>query len=65
MAGLSSLDFEGHASFCKVSVDEALIVKQMLADGHSMREIRTAIDGRFGDLLRAPPPSFAGLRSIP
>lgn len=50
MAGLSSLDFEEHASFCKVCVDEALIVKQMLADGHSMREIRTAIDGQFGNL---------------
>jgi hypothetical protein len=49
MAGLSSLDFEEHASYCQICVDETLQVKQLLADGHSLREIRDAIDARFGD----------------
>lgn len=48
MAGLSSLDFEEHASFCQICVDETLVVKHMLADGHSVREIRDAIDAQFG-----------------
>jgi Protein of unknown function with PCYCGC motif len=48
-AGLSSLDFEEHASYCQICVDETLMVKQLLADGHTLRDIRDAIDARFAD----------------
>jgi uncharacterized protein with PCYCGC motif len=44
-----SLRFEEHASYCEVCVNEALMAKQMLADGKSMLEIRLAIDAQFGN----------------
>ena len=48
MAGLSSLTFEEHASYCDVCVDTALMVKQMRGEGQSLRAIRDAVDTRFG-----------------
>lgn len=43
-----SIRFEEHASYCEICVNEALVAKQMLAEGKSMREIRNAIDLQFG-----------------
>lgn len=48
MAGLSSLTFEEHASYCDVCVDTALMVKQMRGEGQSLRAIRDAVDAQFG-----------------
>lgn len=48
MEGLSSLQFEEHASYCGICVDTALMVKQMLGDGQSLRAIRDAVDTTFG-----------------
>lgn len=48
MAGLSSLTFEEHASYCDVCVETALMVKQMRGEGQSLRAIRDAVDARFG-----------------
>ncbi len=40
--------FEEHASYCDVCVDIALRAKVMLGQGHSLLEIRHAIDATFG-----------------
>jgi hypothetical protein len=46
--GLSSLTFEEHASYCGICVDTALMAKQMLGEGQSLRAIRNAVDSTFG-----------------
>jgi hypothetical protein len=43
-----SLRFEEHASYCAVCVNEALMAKQLAADGKTLRQIRLAIDASFG-----------------
>ena len=48
MAGLSGLTFEEHASGCQICVDEALMAKQLIAGGQSLRSIRATIDQTFG-----------------
>jgi hypothetical protein len=40
--------FEEHASYCDVCVDIALQAKSLLGEGHSLLEIRQAIDATFG-----------------
>jgi hypothetical protein len=44
----SGVAFEEHASYCDVCVDIALKAKTMLGQGHSLLEIRQAIDATFG-----------------
>jgi hypothetical protein len=51
MEGLEPV-FEEHASFCDVCIETALMAKQMLAQGESLRAIRDAVDATFGG--RAP-----------
>lgn len=55
MDGLSSLDFEEHASYCDICVDTALMVKQMRAEGQSLRAIRDAVDAEFGGAAPGTP----------
>lgn len=45
---LARLQFEEHASGCQVCVDEALMAKQLTAQGQSLRAVRAAIDQAFG-----------------
>jgi hypothetical protein len=45
--GRERLTFEEHASYCQVCVDEALMAKQLSAQGQSLRAIRDAIDKAF------------------
>ncbi len=44
----AALEFEEHASYCDVCVETALMAKQMLAEGHGLREIRDRVDATFG-----------------
>ena len=46
------LEFEEHASYCDICVETALMAKQMLGDGASLRAIRDRVDSTFGG--RAP-----------
>ena len=46
--GKGAAGFEEHASYCDVCVQTALKAKQMLAQGRSLGEIRTAVDAAFG-----------------
>jgi hypothetical protein len=55
MDGLSSLQFEEHASYCGICVDTALMAKQMLGDGQSLRAIRDAVDTTFGGAAPGTP----------
>jgi hypothetical protein len=51
MDGLEPV-FEEHASYCDICVETALMAKQMLGEGHSLREVRDRVDAMFGG--RAP-----------
>jgi hypothetical protein len=55
MAGLSSLTFEEHASYCGICVDTALMVQQLSAEGQSLQAIRAAVDARFGGAAPGTP----------
>lgn len=55
MAGLSSLTFEEHASYCGICVDTALMVQQLTAEGQSLQAIRAAVDARFGGAAPGTP----------
>ena len=55
MDGLSSLQFEEHASYCGICVDTALMARQMLGDGQSLRAIRDAVDTTFGGAAPGTP----------
>jgi hypothetical protein len=55
MAGLSSLTFEEHASYCGICVDTALMVQQLSAEGQSLQAIREAVDARFGGAAPGTP----------
>jgi hypothetical protein len=55
MEGLSSITFEEHASYCGICVDTALMAKQMLGEGQSLRAIRDAVDARFGGAVPGTP----------
>ena len=48
MAGLAGAQFEEHASYCQVCVDITLKTKLLLEEGHSLRDIRAAVDQAFG-----------------
>jgi hypothetical protein len=47
MAGLDGVRFEEHASYCEICVDIALMTKQLLGQGQSLRAIRAAVDDAF------------------
>jgi hypothetical protein len=40
--------FEEHASFCSICVDTTLTAKRLLAQGHTLRDVRNAVDQQFG-----------------
>jgi hypothetical protein len=40
--------FEEHASYCDICVKTALMAKQMLAQGATLTQMRTAVDDAFG-----------------
>jgi hypothetical protein len=40
--------YEEHASFCSVCVETANLAQQLLEEGTSISEIRSAVDARFG-----------------
>ena len=40
--------YEEHASFCQVCVETTLMVKRLLSQGQSLREVRQAVDQAFG-----------------
>jgi len=44
----ASIAFEEHASYCDVCVKTALMAKQMLAQGATLRQMRAAVDDAFG-----------------
>lgn len=53
--GLPDFTFEEHASYCGICVDTALMAKQMLAEGSSVRAIRDAVDATFGGAAPGTP----------
>jgi uncharacterized protein YceK len=53
--GAERLTFEEHASYCQICVDEALLAKQLTAQGQSLRAVRGAVDRAFGGAAPGTP----------
>ncbi len=47
--------FEEHASYCDICVKTTLLVKRLISEGHSLREIRATVDQTFGGSVPGTP----------